>query len=73
MSRAKIALSLLPADTIRHIQTKQACHQLLAKEGDLVTQMAKEGLLLGRQADFFLNEISEDMNRLRHKRDHMHK
>eukprot|EP01039_Chlorochromonas_danica_P001214 gene1214-1324_t len=70
---AKDRLSNMNPSTIAAIRSKQAARLVLAKQAELVKNMVNEGLLTTQHAEIFLEEISEDTQRIEKERNRMYK
>lgn len=72
MAAAKAWLSAKNPTTVAAIKSKQAARLVLAKQAELVKHMVSEGLLTTRHAEIFLEEISQDTQRIEQERNRMY-
>jgi polyhydroxyalkanoate synthesis regulator phasin len=73
VERAKQILSSFDSETVADIRSKQAARMVLAKEAEMVKSLVDEGLLTPKNAEEFLEEISEDTHRIEKERNRLYK
>lgn len=73
VASAKAMVLLMNAETLGAIKAKQVARVVLAKQAELVQQMVREGLLTPSYAEDFLEEISQDTQRIEKERNRMYK
>lgn len=71
VEKAKAVLALFAPSTVEAIKTKQRQHMLLAKEVDLIKEMVAEGLLSNKNAEAFIEEITQDSIRVEQERNQL--
>jgi len=69
---AKHLLNAMSPDTVAKIRAKQAAALVLTKQAELIKTMVGEGLLTTHHAEEFLEEISDDLQRMDKDRNKMY-
>ncbi len=57
---------------VSKIRSKQAVSLVLTKQAEIIEHMVSEGLLNAKQAEEFLEEIGEDLQRMDKQRNKMY-
>jgi polyhydroxyalkanoate synthesis regulator phasin len=60
-------------ETVAGIRSKQAARMVLAKEAEMVKNLVAEGLLTSKNAEEFIEEISEDTHRIEKERNRLYR
>ena len=72
MATAKNLLHAMSTDTVAKIRAKQAAALVLTKQAEIIKTMVGEGLLTPQHAEEFLEEISNDLQRMEKDRNRMY-
>lgn len=72
VAAAKSLLNAMDSTHVTKIKAKQAVSLVLTKQAEIIQHMVSEGLLNDKQAEEFLDEIGEDLQRMDKKRNKMY-
>ena len=73
VDKARQRLIQIDADALKAIRSKQAARMVLSKEAEMVKNLVAEGLLTTKNAEEFLEQITNDTANIERERNLMHR